>query len=428
MTNLPGSVPLSQYFPRRYLLIGLCFFATLICYIDRAVISVTIIPMAEYFGWDRATQGFVLSSFFIGYLVTQVLGGRLADRFGGKSILGAGVLFWSAFTILTPPAAFVGLATLYATRIGMGVGEGVTFPSIYSMFGRWLPAKERARVIGFNFSAIPIGTVLALLVTPWIVVAYGWQWAFYIFGAMGVVWWGFWHFIITASPAEHPNISAHEKTLIEADTSTEQAIEPPPWGALLRSLPVWAVIVCHFCNNWAGYVLLSWMPTYISQALGVNYASIGLYAIIPSMASFLFLNVAGWTTDHLASRGMETLRIRKIMQSIGFGGYAAVLLVVGYVTSPVLAIVLMSVGAMLGAFVAGGFLVNHLDIAPKHAGVLMGLTNTAGTIPGIIGVTVSGLILQWTDSWALVFQVAAVINLIGLAFYLKFASAKVEFD
>jgi len=428
MTETTTTPPLSQYVPRRYVLIGLCFFATFICYIDRAVISVTIIPMAEYFGWDRATQGFVLSSFFVGYLITQILGGRLADRFGGKTVLGAGVVFWSIFTILTPPAAFLGLTALYVARIGMGVGEGITFPAIYSMFGRWLPAHERSRVIGFNFSAIPIGTVFALVVTPWIVIAWGWQWAFYLFGAVGIFWWVAWHFMTTASPANHPNIADHEKALIESDTSTEQAVEPPPWGALLSSLPVWAIIVCHFCNNWAGYVLLSWMPTYISQALGVNYAAIGLFAMIPSLASFLFLNVAGWTTDYLASKGMATIRIRKLMQSIGFGGYAAILLVVGYVTSPVLAIALMTLGAMLGAFVAGGFLVNHLDIAPKHAGVLMGLTNTAGTIPGIIGVTVSGLILQWTDSWALVFQVAAVINLLGLAFYLKFASAEREFD
>lgn len=419
---------LRVYWPRRYNLVALCFCAVFICYLDRAVISVTIIPMANEFGWDRATQGLVLSSFFVGYLTTQVLGGRLADRFGGKVVLGFGVLFWSLFTILTPPAAFLGLAWLYLVRVGMGVGEGVTFPSMYSLFGRWLPLSERARAIGLNVSAVQIGTVFALLATPWIVLKFGWEWAFYSFGAIGVVWWVFWHFLMTASPKEHPSVAVHELKLIETDTSTAQAVAPPPWGELLKSPAIWAIIICHFCANWAAYVLLSWMPTYVSEGLGVDYAAIGLYATIPPLAAFLFLNVAGWMTDYLIARGMPTLRVRKVMQTIGFGSYATILMLVGYVTSPMLAIGLMTLGFALGAFAVGGFLVNHLDIAPKHAGLLMGMSNTAGTIPGIIGVTVSGLILQWTDSWALVFQVAAVINLLGLAFYLMYAKTDLEFD
>ncbi|TDJ35645.1 MAG: MFS transporter, partial [Gammaproteobacteria bacterium] len=94
---------------RRYTLVGLCFCATFVCYIDRVNISVAIIPMAEEFGWNLETQGTVLSFFFIGYLLTQVIGGRLADRFGGKVVLAVGVLLWSLFTVLTPPAAVWGL-------------------------------------------------------------------------------------------------------------------------------------------------------------------------------------------------------------------------------------------------------------------------------------------------------------------------------
>ena len=97
-------------FGQRHKVVFLSFAAVFICYIDRVNISVAIIPMAESFGWDAETQGLVLSSFFVGYLLLQVVGGRLADRFGGKFVLGAGVLLWSLFTILTPPAAFIGLA------------------------------------------------------------------------------------------------------------------------------------------------------------------------------------------------------------------------------------------------------------------------------------------------------------------------------
>ena len=125
---------------------------------------------------------------------------------------------------------------------------------------------------------------------------------------------------------------------------------------------------------------------------------------------------------------MEVGRVRKLMQTIGFGGLSLALMVVGYVETAWMAIAVMAVGNALGAFVTGGFSVNHMDVAPKHAGTLMGITNTAGTIPGIIGVFLSGLILEATGSWVLVFQVAAGVTLFGLVFFLVFSSGKRLFD
>jgi ACS family sodium-dependent inorganic phosphate cotransporter len=138
----------------------------------------------------------------------------------------------------------------------------------------------------------------------------------------------------------------------------------------------------------------------------------------------VFLNLAGNIADRIIAGGMDVGRVRKLMQSIGFGGLAIALTVVGYVETAWMAIAVMAVGNALGAFVTGGFAVNHMDVAPKHAGTLMGITNTAGTIPGIIGVFVSGLILEATGSWVLVFQLAAGVTLVGLVFFLLFASGK----
>ncbi len=413
---------------KRYTMVSMCSMATFICYIDRVNISVAIIPMAEEFGWDKGTEGLIMSSFFAGYLLTQVAGGWLADRFGGKVVLGLGVLFWSAFTVITPLAAFAGLAILILTRVGMGLGEAVTFPSIYSLFSRWLPITERTRAIGLNASAIPLGTVFALLLTPVIVLNLGWEWVFYLFGAVGVVWYLMWMHIASATPVEHPGISPAELKTIESGQISEQTGNPPSIRAMLGSMAVWAIIVSHFCSNWGGYVLLSWLPTYVSEGLGVDFAAVGIFTMIPSLISFLFLNIAGWVTDKLIGRGLDVTFVRKLMQTIGFGGGAFVLAVVGYIHSAPMAIGLMSFGSVIGAFALGGWGSNHMDLAPKHAGVLMGITNTAGTIPGIIGVYVSGLILQWTNSWILVFQVAAALNVFGLLFYLIFGSARKQFD
>ncbi len=413
---------------QRHKVVFLAFASVFICYIDRVNISVAIIPMAESFGWDAATQGLVLSSFFAGYFLLQVVGGRLADRFGGKVVLGAGVLFWSLFTILTPPAAFLGLAVLLVARVAMGMGEAVTFPSIYSIYARWIPPAERARSVAFANSGIPLGTVFALLATPWIVDQWGWPWAFYSFGLVGVVWFGFWWRGVARTPQEQRGMAAEELALIESSAGVETTSEPPPWGRLLRSKAVWAIIIAHFCNNWSLYVLLSWLPTFVNKGLGVDYAAVGLFTMVPHIASFFFLNIAGNIADRLIRGGMDVTRVRKLMQSIGFGGIAAALLIVGEVQSAYVAIAVMTVGNAIGAFVTGGFAVNHMDIAPRHAGTLMGITNTAGTIPGMIGVYVTGLILAETGSWALVFQVAAGVTLFGLVCFLLMASGKKQFD
>ena len=420
-----------RYWSRRYTVVGLCFFAALICYVDRVNISVAIIPMAEEFGWDRTTQGVVLSSFFYGYLATQILGGWLADRYGGKVVLATGVLLWSFFTIVTPPAAVASFLGLFLARVGMGIGEGVTFPAIYSLFARWIPSGERTRAIGLITSGIPLGTVGALLLTPYIVVYWGWPMAFYAFGALGVIWYAIWQLRVTALPEDHTTIRPEELELIGRSAGTPDAAvrpENPPWGKLLSRAPVWAIIICHFCNNWGFYVLLTWLPVFVNQELGIDLAQVGLYSILPHLVSFAMINVAGIVADSLIRRGLSVTTTRKLMQTVGFGGAAASLLAVGAVSSAVGAIACICAATGLGAFALGGFGVNHLDIGPRYAGVLLGLSNTAGTIPGIVGVTLTGFILDATGSWALVFGIAAGLYLFGLVVWLTLSTGERIFD
>ncbi len=413
----------------RYTVIAMCFLATFVCYIDRVNISVAIIPMSSEFAWSATTQGTVLSSFFIGYLLMQIVGGRLADRFGGKVVLAFGVLLWSLFTIITPPAAWLGFALLIIVRIGMGMGEAVTFPSIYSLVSRWIPNTERSMALSVNAVGIPVGTVFALLVTPIIVQGWGWEWAFYTFGAVGIFWFVLWQRLVTTRPDDHPRISDEERDYINqtAPVVGEAAVRPS-WGKLLTNMPLWAIIVAHFANNWTLYVILSWLPKYVNEGLGVDFASIGYVSMLPHLAPMAGLLTMGYFSDRLLARVKNVTRLRKVMQTIAFGGLAACLLGVAEVTSATAAIGLMCLGKIFGSFGMGGHSVNHLDIGPRHAGTLMGITNTAGTIPGIIGVYVTGLILDATNSWALVFQVTAGVTLFGMVFYAIFASGEKQFD
>lgn len=428
---MPSDVTPSKggFWQTRYSVILMCFAATFVCYIDRVNISVAIIPMAEEFNWDLTTQGAILSSFYIGYLLMQIGGGKMADKLGGKIVLGLGVLIWSLFTIITPLAAFMGLFALYIARIGMGLGEAVTFPSVYSLVTRWFAADEKSKAIALNASGIPIGTVFALIVTPIIVSTIGWEWAFYLFGLVGVVWFVAWQHFVTTTPQEHPRISEEEKQFLAENAPASGAVEEDiPITHFLKNKPLWAIIVAHFCNNWTLYVILSWLPKYVNEGLGVPFAAVGLIAMLPHITSFLCLNIAGNIADRMIKKGMDLTFVRKLMQTIAFGGLAICLYLIGEVESPTAAIAILCLGKVFSAAGIGGHSVNHMDIGPRHAGKLMGITNTAGTIPGIIGVYVSGMILDATGSWALVFQVTAGVTLFGMVFYLMFASGEKQFD
>ena len=413
---------------QRHLMVLLSAFAVFICYIDRINMSVAIIPMAEEFGWGPQMQGTVLSSFFVGYLLLQIVGGTLADRYGAKVVLGTGVLLWSLFTILTPLAASFGLGILILNRILMGMGEAVTFPSIYALLARWVPSSERARAMGAINSGIPLGTVFALLATPLIVQSYGWEWAFYSFGLIGVVWFFAWQKLASSQPSDHLNITAKELAHIQSEGEPSKTETAPPILSLLKSPAVRAIMVAHFCNNWSLFLLLTWLPTFINKGLGVDYASVGMFTMIPFVTSFFFYNISGGIADRMIKSGMQVVKVRKIMQSISLGGMAAAMMVVGYSNNIWMAIGIMTIGNILGSAAIGGFVVNHMDIAPKYAGTLMGITNTAAAVPGIIGVYAAGMILEMTGSWVLVFQVAGAVSLFGMFYYLRNASSDKQFD
>src|SRR5216683_618918 len=200
--------------PQRYTVVALFFLGTALCYIDRISISIAIIPLARQFGFDSAAQGVVLSAIFWGYIWTQLAGGWMADRFGGHRVLAAGVAVWSLATFIMPPAAAASFAALLATRVLLGLGEGVNFPSIHSLTARWALPSERARVLSVNYSGMYVGTVLALSASPLIIRAFGWPALFYISGALGAVWVAVWMYVAADRPETSSRVTVAEVTLI----------------------------------------------------------------------------------------------------------------------------------------------------------------------------------------------------------------------
>ena len=416
--------------PQRIQLIAYSTLAVIICYIDRVNISVAIIPMQEQFGWSDSQVGFIFSSFYIGYMLTMALGGYLSDKFGGKLVLGYGVVMWSIFTILTPLAAHNGFFALFIMRVLMGIGEGVTFPAWQSLYARWIPFKERTRAIAFTNSGISIGTIIGYIGTQMIIISLGWEWAFYIFGIVGLVWFIFWNRNVSSYPAEHKKISSKELQYISENAPSSEPAKKIPLKDLLLNKPFLAIVAATFANNWSLFVFLSFLPKFIDNELGIDLESriFVILIIIPSIISVLALNAGGFLADKMIRNGIKVVKVRKIVNSIGFFGSAFCLFLIPLFESISIIIILICITNLFTGAAAGGFGVNHADIGPNSTGTLVGVASTFGMIAGILGNAVSGLALEITNSWTLIFYIAASLIVMGGLIYLLYASDQKQFE
>jgi ACS family sodium-dependent inorganic phosphate cotransporter len=400
--------------PQYYTVVLLLFAAVFISYIDRTNISVAAIAMKDDLGWTETQKGLVLSSFFVGYLLLMAVTGALANRYGGWLVLGVAVLWWSAWTALTPPAAVMSLGALIAARIALGLGEAAVFPASMNMISRWVPPEHRSRATALIISAISLGTVFALPATGWLVREYGWPLPFYLFGAIGLVWYAAWHFLA------HDDVPAADASQA-AESTAKRAI---PWGRLLRLPAVWAIIVGHFASNWGLYVLLAWMPTYFKNTFGVSLASAGVLSAAPWLVNFIAANFAGAWADRMLRNGRGAGYVRKLMQTIALVGSAVFLLLLTQATTPLAAVLLMCGATATSACAMSGFAPNCFDIAPKYADVIWGISNTFATLPGIVGIYVTGWLVDRTGTFGAPFVLTAIVSLLGAAFYLAFGSGQ----
>ncbi len=426
MAGMTGAA--SAGIPKRAIVVALCFVATFICYIDRVSISVAVIPMAEQFHWSGTTKGLVLSSFFVGYMLAMVPGGWLSGRYGGRIVLGCALVLWSLFTLATPLAAALSFAALIVARIGMGLGEAATFPAAMNLFARWLPADERSRAVAFNLGGISLGTVFGLSVAGVIVATWGWPAIFYIFGAAGVAFAALWFLLIHPHPAAHPRITAAERALLAGCVDGQAPAVATPWRQLLGHPAVWALMINHFCSTWVLYLMLTWLPSYFRDVQHLGIASSGLFAVGPWLAMFACSNLAAWGADRMIAAGTSITRVRKIMQSSGLLGSSAAMLWASQATSPGMALLTLCLALGCLGLCWSGFACNHLDIAPRHADVLYGVTNAVGTIPGIIGVAATGWLLDVTGSYTATFLVAAGVNVVGALVWLAWGTGEAIVD
>jgi ACS family sodium-dependent inorganic phosphate cotransporter len=333
-------------------------------------------------------------------------------------VLGIAVLWWSAWTALTPPAAMMGLGALIFARVALGIGEAAVMPAAVNMIGRWVPVDQRSRATALVISAFSLGTVFALPATGWLVREYGWPLAFYLFGALGLVWYAGWH--VWARDRRGPAVGQSR----EASTGNPAI----PWRRLLRLPALWAIIVSHFASNWSLYVLLAWLPSYFKSTFGVSITSAGVMAAAPWLVNFVVANLAGAWADRMLRSGRSAGFVRKLMQVTALVGGAFFLVLLTRATTPGMAVLAICCATGIAALAVSGFAPNCFDIAPRYADVIWGISNTFATLPGILGVYITGWLVDRTGSFSAPFLLTAAISVAAALFYLVFASGQRQIE
>ena len=358
----------------------------------------------------------------------------MAERIGGKILFGGGILVSATLTLLTPIAARWSVYLMIALKVLEGISQGVTYPSMHALLSCWIPPLERSRAVSFVHSGAHLGTVTGILLSGLLCdhgFAGGWPSVFYVFGAAGCAWSFVWFAICHSSPSTHPRISVAERRYIEMSMEfREMSTKPPvPWAKVATSLPFWALAVTHFTSNWGYYTLLTCLPKYMHDVLQFDMTQNGILSGLTYVSTWVLIMGGGQLADCLRAPGrLQTTTVRKLFCAFGLLIQGLFLSVVGFLGCNVV-LILVAIFITLGSvgLAESGYMVNHLDLAPKHAGTLLGITNTLATTPGFLGPQVVGVFTYHQSTrtqWQKVFYIATAICCFGAAMFVVFGSGK----
>ncbi|KAM3964526.1 putative inorganic phosphate cotransporter [Aphomia sociella] len=383
-----------------------------------------------YFEWSEATQGLILGSFYYGYVLTHLPGGMLAERFGGKWVLGLGLLSTAICTIITPVTVKMGGAkALFVLRVIEGLGEGPTMPGLMAVLSRWAPKAERARFGAIVFGGAQIGNIAGSYFSGLVMHNGSWEDVFYMFGAFGLLWFVLWSLLCYSTPNTHPFISNSEKKFLNENVDSlkytkAEKIDPIPWKALLRSVPLWALIVAGIGHDWGYFTMVTDLPKYMTDVLKFNIKSTGILSALPYIAMWISSFFFGLLCDFCVKRGYHSIKnARKIYTTIAATGPGICIIMASYSGCDTTLAVFWFVAAMtlMGAYYSG-MKINPLDISPNYAGTTTAMVNGIAAISGIISPYLIGLLTpnstlaQWRVAFWVCLGVLVVTNIIYVMF------------
>ena len=302
----------------RYKVLAMTMALGAITYLDRVTISVTRPDVARDLDLSPTQMGYVFSAFYLAYALFEIPTGWWGDRVGTRRVLTRIVCWWSAFTVLTGVA--FNYPSLVVIRFLFGAGEAGAWPNVARTFSRWFPRQERGTAQGIFFMGAHLaGGLTPLLVTA--LLAYlDWRWLFVLFGSIGFVWSLAWYRWFRDSPAEHPDVGAAERELIESGLGADAgpALDATQWKRLLANRTVVCLCLMYFTQAFGGTFYVTWLPTYLASR-GLTGMTAGILAGLPLILSAAADLLGGVATDRAARR--FGLRLGRI--TIGGGALAA---------------------------------------------------------------------------------------------------------
>jgi sugar phosphate permease len=405
----------------------------LITYLDRVNISTAAPLISKEFNFDNVTMGFIFSAFVWAYAMFQVPGGWLSDRFGARTVLGTIVAYWSIMTAATSLA--FSAASFYVVRFLFGVGEAGAFPGATRAMQLWYPRSERGFVQGITHSASRAGAAIAppivllimlggqwevpLLHIPISIPALGWRGAFLICGVFGLVWSAWWTLSYRNVPEDHPMVNRAELETIRGVGPTGQINPPPvaertqvPWGTLLRSPNMWAIMLAYFTYVYCLWIFLTWLTKYLIDVRHFTLLKGGLLASLPLWAGVIGDTVGGLATDGLLRKTGNAKLARAAVAITGLLGCAVFIVPAALTEDPYVAVGCLTAAMFFLECTIGPAWAVPMDTGGKYSGTVSGMMNMAGNIGGALSPIVFGY-LATGDKWQAPFIVAAVLLVIG---------------
>lgn len=410
----------------RYSILLFLFLATVFNYADRATLSVVAPFMSQELGFDPESMGLAFSAFGIAYVIMQLPGGWLLDRYGARMVYGCALIGWSLVTMLQGTIYLYAspLIVLVILRLLMGAIEAPAFPANSRLSVQWFPNKERGFVTSIYQSAqyISLGIITPLMTI--ILHNLSWHYVFYYIGAIGVILGIVWLFKVR-DPLQHPKVNQEEIEYIRdgggepalGSKKAQEKITLAQFKSVCINRMMIGVYIGQFCVTSITWFFLTWFPTYLYQAKGMSILKVGFIASIPAIAGFVGGLLGGVFSDALLKRGYSLTVARKLPVICGML-LSCVIVIANYTSSKIVVVAAMSVAFFAKGFGNLGWCVLS-DTSPKEVlGIAGGVFNMCGNMASIVTPLVIGIILANTQSFDYAILYVGSMGLLGLISYL----------
>lgn len=376
--------------------VALVTLAVFINYIDRGNLATAAPLMQEDLRLSAAELGVLLSAFYYGYVICMPATGWLAERFGARAVLAAGVTLWSLATFGT---AFVGgFAALLGLRILLGIGESVAFPCAAKLLANAVEIGRLGIANGVLSFGYLLGPAVGTLVGGAIMARFGWRPTFVVFGAMAVLWLLPWR-----------------RTKIVEVRTHDAAGEPPPgFPQILRQRALWGASLGHFASNYGYYFIVSWLPFYLVKVRGFSIDSMAATASWAYLVNAVGALSMGWASDRWIRAGRSPNVVYKtIMAAAHVTGIICMFGMVALSQTGSL-ISLFAFELISGFSYPGLFAIPQIIAGPAATGRWVGIQNAAGNAAGLIAPAITGILVESTGRFDLAFALGAAVNVLGL--------------